>query len=241
MDRFLRHDFRPALTAACGSLGRSAMLALDLGKFIHSQDFRSSFPHIFVVARSVLCLVPASCQPESVFSTTRWTLGTYSHKLGPETTEARVILHRVAQEFDSVVDASRHAMRQAGSAGCEPRRSSTTAIRLAKPMTACNTFAAMPATFQLLSEPLSEPFENDTTGRQRMVEAPHGGDHRHATPPAHLSSTPAASKAAGSSGKRKRGAATSKRRRRRKKKKKKRRRHRSSDSSDGDSSSSSSC
>ena len=129
MDRFLRHDFRPALTAACGSLGRGAMLALDLGKFIHSEDFRSMFPNIFVVARSVLCLVPASCQPESVFSTTRWTLGTYCHNLGPEATEARVILHRVAQEFDSVVDASRHAMRQAGSAGCEPHSSQTTPLR----------------------------------------------------------------------------------------------------------------
>jgi hypothetical protein len=98
-------------------------------RFIHSQDFRSMFPNIFVVARSVLCLVPASCQPESVFSTTRWTLGTYCHNLGPGATEARVILHRVAQEFDSVVDASRHAMRQAGSAGCEPHSSQTTPLR----------------------------------------------------------------------------------------------------------------
>ena len=92
-------------------------------------DFRSMFPNIFVVTRSVLCLVPASCQPESVFSTTRWTLGTYCHNLGPGATEARVILHRVAQEFDSVVDASRHAMRQAGSAACEPHSSQTTPLR----------------------------------------------------------------------------------------------------------------
>lgn len=109
-------------------------------------------------------------------------------------------------------------------------------------MTACNTFAAVPATFQLLSAPfenraLSVPFENfvnfenpdATTRRQRMLEALRD-PHRLATPPADLTGTPAASKAAGSSGKRKSGAATRKRRKRRKKKKK-RRRHSSSYSS----------
>jgi hypothetical protein len=110
-------------------------------------------------------------------------------------------------------------------------------------LTACNTFAAVPATFQLLSAPfenraLSVPFENfvnfenpdATTRRQRMLEALRD-PHRLATPPADLTGTPAASKAAGSSGKRKSGADTRKRRKRRKKKKKKRRRYSSSGSS----------
>ena len=95
-------------------------------------------------------------------------------------------------------------------------------------MTACNTFAAVPATFQVLSAPFENfvNFENPdaTTRRQRMLEALRD-PHRLATPPADLTGTPAASKAAGSSGKRKR------RKRRKKKKKKKRRRYSSSGSS----------